>query len=71
MLRAHDFDRPDAFRPANGEPVDVTNDEPPPDEYETIDTTELADAPDVPQVDSVARIVAGLGAEIVDERQRG
>ena len=45
--------------------------EPPPDDDEAVDLSELADAPDVPQPDSVTRLVAGLGAEVIDERRRG
>jgi len=41
-------------------------------EDEDVDLTELDDAPDAPpQPDSVTRLVAGLGAEVIDERKRG
>jgi DNA polymerase-3 subunit gamma/tau len=76
MLRAHDFDATDAFRPSTaGAPPaakSVANEpEPPPeDDDEAVDLNDLADAPDAPQPDSVGRVVAGLGAEIVDERRR-
>ena len=35
-----------------------------------IDLHDLTDAPDAPASDPTARLVAGLGAEIVDERSR-
>jgi DNA polymerase-3 subunit gamma/tau len=73
MLRPHDFDKVDAFRPA-----DATSAEPPSgqapepdDEHEAVDLTELSDAPDAPANDSVTRLVADLGAEVIDERRRG
>jgi hypothetical protein len=81
MLRPHDFDKVDALRPptpglnANaGRPaVDpaAPESEPEPEEDEVVDLNELADAHDAPQHDSVTRLVAGLGAEVVDERRRG
>ena len=75
MLRAHDFDKVDAFRPENA-PVEraaaTRADEPAPEpDDDTVDLTDLADAPDAPQLDSVTRLVAGLGAEVIDERSRG
>jgi DNA polymerase-3 subunit gamma/tau len=75
MLRAHDFDKVDAFRPENAPSVEraaaTRADEvaPEPDD-DVVDLTDLADAPDAPQPDSVARVVAGLGAEVIDERRR-
>jgi hypothetical protein len=45
--------------------------EPEEEEDEVVDLSELSDAHDAPQHDSVTRIVAGLGAEVVDERRRG
>ena len=33
-------------------------------------STDLADVPDAPQLDSVTRLVSGLGAEVIDERRR-
>jgi DNA polymerase-3 subunit gamma/tau len=75
MLRAHDFTKTDAFRPetASGEPgaeAPKNEHEPEPDD-EAVDLTELSDASDAPQLDSVTRLVADLGAEVVDERRRG
>ena len=64
MLRAHDFDAPGALRPEAdpAPPIDLT--EPP------IDPDELVEAVDAPPTDHVARLVADLGAEVVDERPR-
>jgi DNA polymerase III subunit gamma/tau len=72
MLRAHDFDKVDAFRPANT-PTDQAPDQvpEPDDEPEPVDLTELSDAPDAVPSDSVTRLVDGLGAEVIDERRRG
>ncbi len=65
-LRAHDFDAPDALRPAGdgaaATPTDTLDDD------EAVDLDELVDAHDAPPTDSVARLVADLGAEIVEER---
>ncbi|MDP9332661.1 MAG: DNA polymerase III subunit gamma/tau [Actinomycetota bacterium] len=78
MLRPHDFDATDAFRPLKAstgeaaEAVPESKHEPEPaEEDEAVDLTELADAPDAPQLDSVTRLVADLGAEVIDERRRG
>ena len=77
MLRAHDFDKVDAFRPASadgpGAGATLTDgSEPPPDddEEEVVDLADLSDAPDAQPPDSVTRLVADLGAEVVDERKR-
>ena len=79
MLRPHDFGAPDAFRPgavatgagARGPAAQEPEPEPEPED-EDVDLTELDDAPDAPpQPDSVTRLVAGLGAEVIDERRRG
>ncbi len=43
---------------------------PPPPEDEAVDLDELVDATDVPPSDSVARLVADLGAEVIEERPR-
>ena len=70
-LRAHDFDAPDAFRPPS-RPA-ATEPEPPPaeePEHEAVDLNELVDATDERPPDSVARLVADLGAEVVEERPR-
>ena len=77
MLRPHDFDATDAFRPqaSTGEPAEAVPErehEPEPaEEDEAVDLTDLADAPDAPQLDSVTRLKADLGAEVIDERRRG
>ncbi len=77
MLRAHDFDADDAFRPPaaseagpapKAKPV-ANEPEPPPEDDEIVDLDDLEDAPDAPP-DSVSRLVSGLGAEIIDERRR-
>ena len=67
MLRAHDFDAPDALRPP------APNVEPAVDDQheEHVDPSELVDAPDAPPSDSVSRLVSDLGAEVVEERPRG
>jgi DNA polymerase-3 subunit gamma/tau len=69
LVRPHDFDASDALRPTTGatgaEPV---ADGPPPDE--SIDLAELTDASDAPHADPAARLMEGLGAEVVEERAR-
>ncbi len=75
MLRPHDFDVASAFKPPPGsQPAagPIVDEEPPPeDDHEFVDLTELSDAPDVPQLDTVNRLVTNLGAEVIDERRRG
>jgi hypothetical protein len=75
QLRAHDFNRVDAFRSgdtAAGDPAPVLNEaEPPADDDDAVDLSELSDAPDAPQPEAVTKLVAGLGAEVIDERRRG
>jgi DNA polymerase-3 subunit gamma/tau len=80
QLRAHDFSRADAFRPAfasgEGMPVeneseDLAGEREAGDEDDAVDLTELSDAPDAPQPEAVTRLVADLGAEVIDERRRG
>ena len=77
MLRPHDFGAPDALRPAapgsGARARGAAAQEPEPEpEDEDVDLTELADAPDAPaQPDSLTRLVAGFGAEVIDERRRG
>jgi len=69
LVRPHDFDASDALRPTTGatgaEPVAG---ESPPDE--SIDLAELTDASDAPHADPAARLMEGLGAEVVEERAR-
>ena len=71
MLRAHDFDKADAFKPTTTtsaeEAAPVAEPEP---EDEAVDLDELADAPEAPPPDSVTRLADVLGAEVVDERRR-
>jgi hypothetical protein len=71
LVRPHDFDTTDALRPTSpaAEP-EVTPDEPPPDDHEHIDLDDLADAPTAPAPDPAARLMADLGAEVVEERAR-
>src|SRR4051812_9634001 len=73
LVRAHDFDATDALRPADA-PTRATTarDDAPPDEPtdEPIDLDELTDASDAPAPDPAARLMADLGAEVVEERAR-
>jgi DNA polymerase-3 subunit gamma/tau len=75
LVRPHDFDTADALRPTT-KPADraVTHDDPPPanddEPEEHIDLDELADAPTAPAPDPAARLMADLGAEVVEERAR-
>jgi DNA polymerase-3 subunit gamma/tau len=72
LVRAHDFDATDALRPVSsseGRAV-ATADEPPAEEHESIDLDELTDASDAPAHDPAARLMEGLGAEVVEERAR-
>jgi hypothetical protein len=79
QLRAHAFSRTDAFRPApaGGRGRAVANESEPhdadeaADEDETVDMAELSDAADAPPPEAVTRLVADLGAEVIDERRRG
>ncbi len=69
MLRAHDFDKVDAFKPttAGAEAAAPVAE---PEDDEAVDLEELADAPEAPPPDSVSRLADVLGAEVVDERRR-
>jgi DNA polymerase-3 subunit gamma/tau len=69
IVRAHDFDMVDALRPVTQTTVAANDDIAVPND-ESIDLDELTDAPDAPAPDPTARLVAGLGAEIVEERSR-
>jgi DNA polymerase-3 subunit gamma/tau len=74
-VRAHDFDAPGALKPgpapSKKKSAKATTEEPPPPpEDEAVDLDELVDAPDAPPSDSVARLVADLGAEVIEERPR-
>jgi DNA polymerase-3 subunit gamma/tau len=76
IMRPHDFDAPGALRPTKHDAAAAgaaaSADVPPPDRDhdDDVDLTELVDAHDAPPPDSVARLVADLGAEIVEERPR-
>jgi hypothetical protein len=65
-MRAHDFEPHDALRP----PQATADEPPPPPEDEAVDLDELVDAKDAPPPDSVSRLMADLGAEVVEERPR-
>jgi hypothetical protein len=66
LLRPHDFDAVDAFRPLE---TKRPPDEPEPDE--PVDLDELVDArDDDAPVDSVARLMTDFGAEVIEERPR-
>jgi hypothetical protein len=72
QVRPHDFDTADALRPTStAASREVTHDAPPPEEPdEHIDLDELADAPVAPPPDPAARLMADLGAQVVEERAR-
>jgi hypothetical protein len=65
ILRPHDFDAVDAFRPidATRKPALVEEHE------EVVDPNELVDARDVP-IDAASRLVADFGAEVIEETPR-
>jgi hypothetical protein len=65
-VRGHDFDAADALRPP---PAPVESADAPPED-DAVDLHDLVDATDVPPSDSVARLMADLGAEVVEERPR-
>jgi hypothetical protein len=72
-LLAHDFEALDALRPvsvptAASQPA--AGDFEPPAHEEPIDLAELTEAPDAAAPDPAARLVAGLGAQVVEERPR-
>jgi len=77
ILRPHDMDAPDALRPgpdARGTVVlsapSAGDHQPDHDHDVPVDLDELVDATDAPPPDSVSRLVANLGAEVVEERPR-
>ena len=71
MVRAHDFESPDALRPVGSAPDDAPEaTAPAAEEDEHIDLEDLADAPDAPPPDPAARLVEGLGAQVVEEHSR-
>ena len=70
-MRPHDFDTVDALRPVTKTRAGRgRRRRPSPHEEESIDLEELTEAPDAPPPDPAARLVAGLGAQIVEERSR-
>ena len=70
IVRAHDFDAVEALRPITKAAAVAANDDIAAAYEDHIDLRELTDAPDAPVPDPTARLVAGLGAEIVEERSR-
>jgi DNA polymerase-3 subunit gamma/tau len=69
LIKAHDFGAVDALRPvSNASTGAADNSEPPAEEH--IDLDELTDAPDAPPPDPTARLVEGLGAQVVEEHSR-
>jgi DNA polymerase-3 subunit gamma/tau len=73
-LLAHDFDAPDALRPVSGTGVPgaaatAATDAESSAHEEPIDLAELTEAPAAEAPDPAARLVAGLGAEVVEERR--
>jgi hypothetical protein len=72
MMRPHDFDTVDALRPVTNEAPAVATSDAAAEahEEEPIDLDELTEAPDAPAPDPAARLMAGLGAQIVEERSR-
>ena len=69
---AHNFEATDALRPlpASGKSTESAGAHPQPPEDDAVDLHDLVDATDAPPSDSVARLVADLGAEVVEERPR-
>jgi DNA polymerase-3 subunit gamma/tau len=67
MMRAHDFDAPGALRASAAADAPVEQHV---EHLDHVDLDDLVDAPDAPPSDSVARLVADLGAEVVEERPR-
>ncbi|HTK16147.1 MAG TPA: DNA polymerase III subunit gamma/tau [Acidimicrobiia bacterium] len=73
-LRAHDFEAHDALKPVSvggdTSPEPSGPDVPVPEEHHDIDLEELTEAPDAEIPDPASRLVAGLGAQVVEERPR-
>ncbi len=73
-LLAHDFEAHDALKPVSvgGDPAPAppASDAPAPEEHHDIDLEELTEAPDAEVPDPASRLVAGLGAQVVEERPR-
>ena len=72
LLRVHDFDAPGALRPGASTAAQPATEQPaaPEPEPEVVDLDDLVDAPDAPPTDSLGRLVADLGAQVLDERPR-
>jgi DNA polymerase III subunit gamma/tau len=74
IVRPHDFETPEALRPvdkaASGKAGSAPAADEPVDLDEHIDINDLADAPDAPAPDPAARLVEGLGAQVVEEHPR-
>jgi hypothetical protein len=72
-LLPHDFEAHDALRPVTADvpanPESEAGSDPHAHE-EHLDITELTDAPDAEVPDPASRLVAGLGAQVVEERPR-
>ncbi len=66
ILRPHDFDAVDAFKPIDATRKPAPVEEP---DDEAVDPNELVDARDVP-VDAASRLVADFGAEVIEETPR-
>jgi hypothetical protein len=73
-LIPHDFGAHDALKPvsvgAPAQPALADAEAPPPEEHHDIDLEELTDAPEAEIPDPASRLVAGLGAQVVEERPR-
>jgi hypothetical protein len=73
-LLAHDFEAHDALKPVSvgGDPSPAPSgsNAPAPEEHHDIDLEELTEAPDAEIPDPASRLVAGLGAQVVEERPR-
>jgi hypothetical protein len=72
-LLAHDFEAHDALKPVSGggdANPGPASDAPAPEEHHDIDLEELTEAPDAEIPDPASRLVAGLGAQVVEERPR-
>ena len=72
-LLAHDFEAHDALRPVSVAPAanpPASDDSEPPAPEESIDLADLTEAPDAVVPDPAARLMAGLGAQVVEERPR-
>jgi DNA polymerase-3 subunit gamma/tau len=70
LVRAHDFATTDAPTVSTATPQAAADDPAEPVE-EPIDLEDLTEAPDAPAPDPAARLVAGLGAQVVEENPRG